>query len=115
MTSCSPSEPPPVDPILPPPPPPPNISTSIQTPSEPLFASIPPQTPVTHPSSTPGLPPKSFKDTLLQRNSPIEPPLVTYDELVAANLDLETPTLMAEDGSSSPQLKVPKVRIPKSI
>ncbi|GLT92848.1 hypothetical protein SLE2022_106630 [Rubroshorea leprosula] len=115
MTSCSPSEPPPVDPSPPPPPPPPNISTSIQTPSEPLFAPTPPQKPVTHPSSTPELPPKSFKDTLLQSAFPIEPSLVTYDELVAANLDLETPTPMAEDGSRSPQLKVPKVRIPKSI
>ncbi|GLT29388.1 hypothetical protein SLA2020_042600 [Shorea laevis] len=115
MTSYSPLEPPLVDPSLPPPPPSPNISTFIQTPSEPLFASIPQQTPVTHPSSTLVLPPKSFKDTLLQRNSLMEPPLVTYEELVAANLDLEIPTPMAEDGSSSPQLKVPKVRIPKSI
>ncbi|GKV41232.1 hypothetical protein SLEP1_g48798 [Rubroshorea leprosula] len=115
MTSCSPSEPPPVDRSLPPPQPLPNILTSIQSPYEPLFASISQQTPITHPSSTPVPSPKSFNDMLVQGNSSIEPPLVTYEELVAANLDLETQTSMAEDGSSSPQLKVPKVGIPKSI
>ncbi|GLT25262.1 hypothetical protein SLA2020_004030 [Shorea laevis] len=67
MTSCSPSEPPPVDPSPPPPPPSPNISTFIQSPSEPLFASIPQQTPVTHPSSTPVLPRYAVADKFPKR------------------------------------------------
>ncbi|GLT26185.1 hypothetical protein SLA2020_012680 [Shorea laevis] len=106
--SCTPSEPPPVDPNLPPPPPPPNLPTTIQIATAP--SSNPQQSSVNHPSSTSLLPPKSFKDTLIQGSSPIEPPLVTYEELVAANLDLETPSPMAEDGSRPPQPKVPKVR-----
>ncbi|GKV15305.1 hypothetical protein SLEP1_g26101 [Rubroshorea leprosula] len=89
-----------MDPNLPPPPPPPNIPTIIQIATGP--SSIPQQPPVSHPSLTSNLPPKSFKDTLVQGSASIEPPLVTYEELVAANLDLETPSPMAVDGSSPP-------------
>ncbi|GLU03954.1 hypothetical protein SLE2022_211230 [Rubroshorea leprosula] len=113
LSPTPPLEPPLVDPNLPPPPPPPNIPTIIQIATGP--SSIPQQPPVSHPSLTSNLPPKSFKDTLVQGSASIEPLLVTYEELVAVSLDLETPSPIAADGSSPPQPKVPKVRIPKSI
>ncbi|GLT31852.1 hypothetical protein SLA2020_065600 [Shorea laevis] len=107
LSPTPPSEPPPVDLDLPPPPRPPNIPTTIQIATGP--SSNPQQPSVSHPSLTSNLPSKSFKDTLVQGSASIKPPLVTYEELVAANLDLETPSPMAEDGSNPPQPKVPKV------
>ncbi|GLT60148.1 hypothetical protein SLA2020_329290 [Shorea laevis] len=58
---------------------------------------------------------KSFKDTLVDGESSVSPPLVTYEELVAANLPFDSSTPMVEDGSDPTQAKIPKVRIPKSI
>ncbi|GLT39747.1 hypothetical protein SLA2020_139220 [Shorea laevis] len=92
LSSPGASESPPADPPLPSPPQPLDISSSAST-----------------------QPVKSFKDTLLDGSASFEPPIVTYEELVAANLDLESPTPMAEDRTNPPKTKIPKVRIPKSI
>ncbi|GKU93401.1 hypothetical protein SLEP1_g6995 [Rubroshorea leprosula] len=105
------SEPPPVNPIPPSPPPPPDLLTTISTPPGPDL----PQPAPTQPETSPMPPVKSFKDTLVDGSASIEPPLITYDELVVANLNFESSIPMAEDGTNSPKLKIPKVRIPKSI
>ncbi|GLT49359.1 hypothetical protein SLA2020_229220 [Shorea laevis] len=95
------------------PPPPPDLLALISPSSEPDPATpqpVPPQ-----PSPSPVPPAKSFRDTLVDGSASMEPPLVTYEELVAANLDQESSTPMAEDGTYPLKPKVPKVRIPKSI
>ncbi|GLT68080.1 hypothetical protein SLA2020_403400 [Shorea laevis] len=101
--------PPSLDPNLPTPPLPPDLAITAQksTPSA--------LDPLRQTSHSLDLPVKSFKDTLVDGSSVMEPPLVTYEELVAANLDLETTTPMVKDGTNPPQSKIPKVRIPKSI
>ncbi|GKV27878.1 hypothetical protein SLEP1_g36998 [Rubroshorea leprosula] len=100
-------EPPPVTRA---PPPPIDVSTplsSIPSPANLLPPSL---------SSTQNLSElKSFKDTLIDGNATISQPLVTYEELVAANQTLEPPAPMLEDGDAPTQVKVPKVRIPKEI
>ncbi|GLU14633.1 hypothetical protein SLE2022_311920 [Rubroshorea leprosula] len=58
-------------------------------------------------------PPKSFRDTLLDGSTNKTPPLVSYEELVEANLAVDSP--MADDEADPPQVKVPKVKIPKAI
>ncbi|GKV06557.1 hypothetical protein SLEP1_g18433 [Rubroshorea leprosula] len=60
-------------------------------------------------------PVQSFKDTLLDESASFEPIIVTYEELVATNLNLESLTPMAKDGTNPPKTKIPKVKIPKSI
>ncbi|GLU23684.1 hypothetical protein SLE2022_396720 [Rubroshorea leprosula] len=57
--------------------------------------------------------PKSFRDTLLDGSAAKTPPLVSYEELVEANLSVDSP--MAEEGADPTQVKVPKVKIPKVI
>ncbi|GKU91977.1 hypothetical protein SLEP1_g5773 [Rubroshorea leprosula] len=113
LVSPAPSEPPPADPIPPSLPPPPNI-LAIISPSPGPDPATPTVVP-SQPSPNPTLAVKSFRDTLVDGNASIEPPLVTYEELVAANLEQESSTPMAEDGSHPSKPKIPKVRIPKSI
>ncbi|GLT90122.1 hypothetical protein SLE2022_080720 [Rubroshorea leprosula] len=102
MSSSVSLNPPPSVPSIPPPPPPPPPDILVTPPD--------PPNPVDQP---PGVipPPKSFRDTLITGNSSVTPPLVTYEELVAANP--ESP--MIDDGAEPSQTKVPKVKIPKSI
>ncbi|GLT99258.1 hypothetical protein SLE2022_167060 [Rubroshorea leprosula] len=100
-------EPPPVTRA---PPPPTDISTPLSSIPSPANL-VPPSS-----SSTQNLSElKSFKDTLIDGNATISQPLVTYEELVAANQTLEPPAPMLEDGDAPTQVKVPKVRIPKEI
>ncbi|GKV24321.1 hypothetical protein SLEP1_g33948 [Rubroshorea leprosula] len=58
-------------------------------------------------------PPKSFRDTLLDGSAPKSLPMVTYEELVEANITEASP--MAEDGVDPTKEKVPKVKIPQAI
>ncbi|GKV42802.1 hypothetical protein SLEP1_g50169 [Rubroshorea leprosula] len=106
------SEPPPANPILPPPTPPPPPDISVAIPISSGSDLIPTTSPL---RSHQELPTKSFRDTLMDGSASIEPPLVTYDEFVAANLDFDSQHPMAEDGVNPSQPKVPKVKIPKSI
>ncbi|GKV19005.1 hypothetical protein SLEP1_g29305 [Rubroshorea leprosula] len=102
-------------PSLPKPPPPPDILAIF--PEERQAARSAP----THgtdevPSSQPHGstdPPKSFRDSLLDGLANKTPPLVSYEELVEANLAVDSP--MADDGADPPQVKVPRVKIPKAI
>ncbi|GLT86855.1 hypothetical protein SLE2022_049690 [Rubroshorea leprosula] len=71
--------------------------------------------PASQSSPSPEPPLKSFKDTLIDGSVSTKPPLVTYKELVAANLNLESLTPMVKNGVNPPKPKIPKVKIPKSI
>ncbi|GLT30192.1 hypothetical protein SLA2020_050070 [Shorea laevis] len=82
-----------------PPPPPPPSTSPVAVSSTPI-AATPPS-------------PKSFRDTLIDGHAHQSQPLVTYEELVAANLESESP--MVEDGADPLHVKIPKVKIPKSI
>ncbi|GLT62645.1 hypothetical protein SLA2020_352640 [Shorea laevis] len=74
-----------------------------------------------HPATTSPIPvstnselSKSFRDTLIDGSAQKHPPLVTYEELEAANLAQES--LMTIENDSDPtKAKVPKVKIPKAI
>ncbi|GLT25005.1 hypothetical protein SLA2020_001620 [Shorea laevis] len=121
MTKSSPPhplDPPSSAPCLPPPSPPPlpdilavipGESQSVVTASrnQPLSTTAQNQS-VAHPK-----PPKSFRDTLIDGSALNTPPLVTYEELEAANLAQDSP--MIEDVSDPTKAKVPEVRIPKAI
>ncbi|GKV08110.1 hypothetical protein SLEP1_g19789 [Rubroshorea leprosula] len=85
LVSPASSEPPSADPIPPSLPPPPDI-LAIIPPSpgpDPATPTVVPSQP--SPNPTPAV--KSFRDTLVDGNASIEPPLVTYEELVVANLE----------------------------
>ncbi|GLT37492.1 hypothetical protein SLA2020_506690, partial [Shorea laevis] len=113
------SPPPPPDPpssttCLPPTslPPPPDIFAVIHGKSQSVDTTSPtqpiPNTTIPHPE-----PPKSFRDTLIDGSALNSPPLVTYEELEAANLAPDSQ--MVEDVSDPTKAKVPKVKIPKAI
>lgn len=56
-----------------------------------------------------------FRDTLIDRDASQTPPLVTLEELVAAETLMEAATPMLEDSNSLGVTKIPEVRIPKEI
>ncbi|GLT81333.1 hypothetical protein SLA2020_527230 [Shorea laevis] len=103
---------------LPPPPLPPPPDILALHPNVPASANPMPHAPSQAPvSPSRGLPSetKSFKDTLVDGSATMTPPLVTYEELEAANKALDSPSPMSEDGPSTAQVKIPKVKIPKEI
>ncbi|GKV14724.1 hypothetical protein SLEP1_g25550 [Rubroshorea leprosula] len=115
MDSLSLEPPPAVLAAIPPPPtpPPPDILALLPPPVGPTPPTFPPMPVSPNERFPPGT--KSFKDTLVEGSAFVTPPLVTYEELVAANKAFDSSSPMLEDGSNPTQVKVPKVRIPKEI